>query len=186
MSDHIGADEVGRGALAGPLVACAVFITNEKTFPYDTVTDSKLMTDQERRELVPALQENCQYAYGIVSHVLIDRLGIQPANVLAIELALRIFPASTPVRADYIGGFKTYASSLRNIEFFTHGESKFPEIAAASILAKVFRDDLMIAMNAQYPGYAFDKHKGYGTENHYACLNKYGLLSVHRRSFVKV
>ncbi len=186
MSRSIGVDEVGRGALAGPLIACAARIVNERRFPFKRVKDSKLLTDSERRALMPLLQTSCAWSYGIVSNNVIDRSGIQAANVLAFDLALLAFPRSSRVRADHVGGFEQYTSPPRNIEFHTHGESKFPEIAAASILAKVYRDDMMIAFGARYPQYGFAQHKGYGTEAHRAAIQQYGPLFLHRITFISL
>lgn len=180
----IGIDEVGRGALAGPLVVCVVSIIAPRLFPYADVRDSKLLKSEAREALVQTFQKTCQWHFGVVSNRLIDRIGIQGANVLAVDLALRDFPRDGQYLSDAIGGFKNYTIHARNISFYARGESRYSEIAAASILAKVYRDDLMRDLVSQYPSYGFERHVGYGTREHYEAIRRYGLTPVHRRSFI--
>ena len=180
----VGVDETGRGALAGPIVAAAVLIIKPKLFPHNEVRDSKELTDIERRRLFLILEHACRVEYGIVDNEYIDRAGIQPANVLAVELALqRMQAARHRICCDYIGGFQRYTSFNFTISLHKKGEAKFPEIAAASIMAKVFRDNVMISLGRKYTLYLFDRHKGYGTEHHRKLVKRYGYSPVHRLSF---
>ncbi len=181
----VGVDEVGRGAWAGPLVAAALFIVDDDLFPFDRVLDSKLLSNESRRTILPRLQASCRIAYGMVSHKLLDRIGLQAANVLAIDHALRSlnFAGNVEIHADHVGGFKNYTIHSVPISFHVRGESVFPEIAAASIAAKVFRDDLMMQMHYEYPSFGMERHKGYGTRSHREAIKKYGLSAVHRKSF---
>lgn len=180
----VGVDEVGRGALAGPLVAAAVAVRDASRFPIGDVRDSKLLSDRDRRRLAGVILQTCVVRYGIVSNHLIDRIGIQSANVLAIDMALRDFLADEyEMHSDYVASFQKLTSLVIPVELHIHGESALPEIAAASIAAKVFRDDLMIDLHKKYPRYNFAQHKGYGTEEHRAQLKHIGFSTVHRRSF---
>ena len=181
---RIGIDEVGRGALAGPLVACALRIVEPKKFPFDCVRDSKLLTPEVREELFNSIQASCEIRFGMASNRMIDRVGIQQANVLGVELALGQFhDALGDVHCDFISAFLRYACFGYSISFHINGESKFPEIAAASIAAKVFRDRLMRELHEDYPKYNFFQNKRYGTREHRLALQKLGRSEVHRRSF---
>lgn len=183
----IGIDEVGRGALAGPLVACALLIRDQKKFPFDRIRDSKLLSPEIREELTKILQECCDMQFGVVSSLLIDRIGIQQANVLSVELALqRLLREHNEyqLNCDFIGAFPRYAVFQNTISFHVNGESKFPEIAAASIAAKVFRDRHMEVLHTEHPEYDFFHNKGYGTRVHKKALKRFGRSVVHRKSFL--
>ena len=183
-SNVIGVDEVGRGALAGPIVAAAIGIRWPRRFPFSDVTDSKLLTDAERRRLVPFIQKSCVIRYGLASHRMIDQIGIQQANVLIDELAVQgLRGRAAEIHCDYIAAFAHYATRPFQITFHVNGERARPEIAAASIVAKVFRDDLMISLARRYPAYGFERHKGYGTAEHRKTILRYGPSPVHRLSF---
>ena len=180
----VGVDEVGRGALAGPLVAAAVYVTDRAHFPYEDVTDSKLLSDKERREALTEILKFASVSYGIVSHQTIDRLGIQQANVLAVDRALCPFLGEhSEVHSDYIGSFETLTTIPVVVTLHVHGELALAEIAAASIAAKVFRDDIMMRLSDSFPQYLFSKHKGYGTREHIRALRRYGRSPYHRMSF---
>ncbi|OGY89525.1 MAG: hypothetical protein A3B30_01730 [Candidatus Komeilibacteria bacterium RIFCSPLOWO2_01_FULL_52_15] len=180
----VGVDEVGRGSLAGPVVAAAVRIRDQRRFPCDEVRDSKELTNAQRRRILVRIKSSCSIRYGIVSHRLIDGLGIQAANVLAVDLALQPFCTDTHVlHADFIASFDKLTSLSKAVALHVFGESVIPEIAAASIAAKVFRDDIMLNLDRQYPVYRFAQHKGYATEQHVGALRRFGRSSVHRRSF---
>ncbi|MBI4090829.1 MAG: ribonuclease HII [Candidatus Komeilibacteria bacterium] len=180
----VGVDEVGRGALAGPLVAAAVAVRDARRFPIGEVRDSKLLSDRDRRRLVPLLTQSCEIHYGIVSNRLIDRIGIQAANALAIDMALQAFcNGEYALHSDHVASFHKLTTLAISVELHVHGESVVPEIAAASIAAKVFRDDLMIGLHQEHSGYNFAQHKGYGTAEHRARLRRFGFSPVHRRSF---
>jgi len=180
----VGVDEVGRGSWAGPLVAAAVMITDRKRFPFDHVKDSKRLTDAKRRRLFSLINVSCEIAYGVVSNRIIDRSGLQYANVLAVDCALQHFTQSgAQFHADYIARFNGLTAFPRSVTLHVRGESKFPEIAAASIAAKVYRDDLMVRYARNIPEYGFDHHKGYGTRAHILALRRSGRSALHRRTF---
>lgn len=184
-SDVIGVDEVGRGALSGPIVAAAIRVMDVRNFPYALAADSKMLTDKKRRELLPHIQASCEIHYGVVSSEDIDRIGIQGANVRAIEEALVGFSDlhKRIIRCDYVAAFARYTTLKFRVRCYIRGESRYPEIAAASVAAKVYRDDLMIKFETQYPGYGFAQHKGYGTRAHKIALGAAGMSPIHRRSF---
>lgn len=187
----IGIDEAGRGAWAGPIVAAAVLyrsFSGEKAI-LAKVKDSKSLSPATRQELFRLIDRYFIWSVAALSNKFIDKKGIQAANVEVMEKALHlicyrynIYPDE--VRADYVGGAKKYLSKDLKISFYKHGDSLFPEISAASIIAKVYRDRLMLRYHRQYPIYNFKKHKGYGTREHKDCLVKYGFCPGHRRSFL--
>ena len=176
-----GVDEAGRGPLAGPVCAAAVILPMGLEIP--GLTDSKKLTDQKRRELFPIIKEQAiAYGIGLASHEEIDEINILQATYLAMERAL----AQLSVRPDIalIDGnrAKDFGLPVRTV---VKGDSLSANIAAASILAKVTRDDLMLRLAEQYPEYGFEVHKGYGTKAHYAAIDEYGVCSAHRPSFLK-
>lgn len=176
-----GVDEAGRGPLAGPVCAAAVILPPNMEIP--GLNDSKKLTDKRRRELVPVIKE-CALAYGIAfaDEKEIDDINILQATYLAMERAL----AQLSVKPDLalIDGnrAKDFGMPVRTV---VHGDSLSASIAAASVLAKVTRDDLMLEMAAIYPQYGFDVHKGYGTKAHYSALSQFGPCQIHRKSFLK-
>ena len=176
-----GVDEAGRGPLAGPVCAAAVILPRGLEIP--GLTDSKKLTDQKRRELFPIIKEQASaYGIGLASHEEIDEINILQATFLAMERAL----AQLSVRPDIalIDGnrAKDFGLPVRTV---VKGDSLSANIAAASILAKVTRDDLMLRLAEQYPEYGFEVHKGYGTKAHYDALRAYGPSPIHRRTFLK-
>ena len=176
-----GVDEAGRGPLAGPVCAAAVILPPNLEIP--GLDDSKRLSDKRRRELFPVIQEKA-IAYGIAfaDHREIDEKNILQATYLAMERAI----AKLSVKPDYalIDGNRSKDFGLP-LETVVHGDSLSASIAAASILAKVTRDDHMLEMAKQYPQYGFEIHKGYGTKAHYAALTQYGHSPIHRLSFLK-
>jgi len=175
-----GIDEAGRGPWAGPLVAGAI-ILDVRNFPDKNIRDSKKVTQKRREEFYLWLQENSlAWAIGEVSSDEIDKLGLQLANKTAMKRAiinLKIKPDY--ILTDYVGriSFRTPFQSL------VRGDSSSISIAAASIIAKVYRDSLMLKLHEEYPDYRFDLHKGYGTALHQEMLEKHGLCPIHRRCF---
>jgi len=180
-----GLDEAGRGALAGPVVAAAVILpldSPERLQQLDEVNDSKQLTAQKRERLYPLIIANViSYGIGSIPASDIDEIGIIPATKLAMLTALEQLEPS----ADYLlidGRIR-----LKNIplpqQSIIRGDSKSLSIAAASILAKVARDQIMIALENQYPGYGFAWHKGYGTKYHRAAITRLGPTPQHRMSF---
>lgn len=176
-----GVDEAGRGPLAGPVCAAAVILPPHAMIP--GLNDSKKLSDKKRRELFPLIQQQA-IAYGIafVSQEEIDEINILQATFLAMKRALEQLTV-TPDLALIDGNRMTdFGLPARTV---VKGDSLSANIAAASILAKVTRDDLMVRMGEEYPGYGFEIHKGYGTKAHYAALEKLGPCPVHRMTFLK-
>lgn len=176
-----GVDEAGRGPLAGPVCAAAVILPTHLEIP--GLNDSKKLTDKRRRELYPLIKEKA-LAYGIAfaDHKEIDEINILQATYLAMERAL----AQLSIRPDIalIDGNRTKDFGLP-VKTVVHGDSLSANIAAASILAKVTRDDVMLQMSETYPQYHFEVHKGYGTKAHYEALAQYGPSPIHRMTFLK-
>lgn len=176
-----GVDEAGRGPLAGPVCAAAVILPEHLEIP--GLNDSKKLTDKKRRELFPIIKEQAAaYGIGLASHQEIDEINILQATYLAMERAL----AQLSVKPDLalIDGNRARDFGIP-VETVVKGDSLSASIAAASILAKVTRDDLMLELAKEYPGYGFEVHKGYGTRAHYAALREYGPCAIHRMTFLK-
>lgn len=176
-----GVDEAGRGPLAGPVCAAAVILPADAEIP--GLNDSKKLTDKKRRELFPVIKEKA-IAYGIAisDEKEIDQINILQATFRAMERAVE----QLHTRPDYalIDGNKLPNLDIPG-EAVVHGDSRSASIAAASILAKVTRDDIMLEMAKEYPAYAFDIHKGYGTKAHYAALTEHGPCPIHRMTFLR-
>ena len=174
-----GTDEAGRGALAGPIVAAAIILNPES--PISGVKDSKKLTPKRREQLYDLIvEQSICYAPGIVSAAKIDQIGIQAANILAMEIAISgLSPRPDCVLADWYenDSFHLPWHGVRD------GEAAHQAIAAASIFAKVTRDRIMVELAAQYPEYGFDGHKGYGSEKHMAAIRAHGPSLIHRLSF---
>ncbi len=176
-----GVDEAGRGPLAGLVCAAAVILPKNIEIP--GLDDSKKLSDKRRRELFPIIKEKAvAYAIAFADHKEIDEINILQATYLAMERAIR----QLPVKPDFalIDGnrAKDFGLPVRTV---VHGDSLSASIAAASILAKVTRDDYMLQMAEEYPGYGFEIHKGYGTKAHYAALAELGPCPIHRMTFLK-
>lgn len=183
----IGIDEAGRGPLAGPIVAAAVLydFSPRQSAILNRVRDSKKLSVVRREELFLPIIKNMFWSVRAYDNKFIDKYGIQKANILLIhELSQDLLTqakGAVSVFADYVGGADKV---LPNINFFKKGEDQYREIAAASIVAKVYRDRLMIALDKNLPHYDFWLHKGYGTKKHYENLAKLGPSPIHRRSFL--
>ena len=176
-----GVDEAGRGPLAGPVCAAAVILPPHLDIP--GLDDSKKLTDKRRRELMPIIKEKAiAYGIGFASHEEIDKINILQATFLAMQRAL----AQMQVKPDFalIDGNREKDFGLP-VKTVVKGDSLSANIAAASVLAKVTRDDLMEAMAEEYPHYGFEIHKGYGTKAHYAALTEHGPSPIHRMTFLK-
>ena len=176
-----GVDEAGRGPLAGPVCAAAVILPEHLQIP--GLTDSKKLTDKKRRELFPIIQEQAiAYGIGLASEQEIDEINILQATFLAMGRALEQLSVR-PALALIDGNRETdFGLPVKTV---VKGDSLSANIAAASILAKVTRDNLMLELAQQHPEYGFDIHKGYGTKAHYEALRTYGPCPIHRRSFLK-
>ena len=176
-----GVDEAGRGPLAGPVCTAAVILPVNIEIP--GLNDSKKLSDKKRRELFPLICENAiSYSIAFADHKEIDEFNILQATYLAMERAI----AALPVKPDFalIDGNRAKDFGLP-LETVVGGDGRSASIAAASVLAKVTRDDYMLKMSEEYPGYSFDVHKGYGTKAHYAALQKLGPCPIHRMTFLK-
>lgn len=176
-----GVDEAGRGPLAGPVCAAAVILPAGLEIP--GLNDSKKLTDKRRRELMPIIKEQA-LAYGIAfaSHEEIDQINILQATFLAMERAMAQLKIQPELAL--IDGNRQKDFGIK-VETVVKGDSRSANIAAASILAKVTRDDYMVEMAEKYPGYGFEIHKGYGTKAHYEALRTYGPSPIHRMTFLK-
>lgn len=176
-----GVDEAGRGPLAGPVCAAAVILPPNVQIP--GLNDSKKLTDKKRRELMPIIKETA-IAYGIAfaSEQEIDEINILQATYLAMHRAID----QLAVKADLalVDGNRAGDFGLP-VKTVVKGDSLSASIAAASVLAKVTRDDVMLELAEKYPEYAFDVHKGYGTKAHYAALTEHGPSPIHRMTFLK-
>lgn len=181
MTVVCGVDEAGRGPLAGPVCAAAVILPPNLELP--GLTDSKKLSDKRRRELYPVIMEQAvAYGIGLASHEEIDQINILQATFLAMERALeqlRVRPDLVLIDGNRKKDFGVPAETV------VKGDSLSASIAAASVLAKVTRDDIMIAMAQENPGYGFEIHKGYGTKAHYDALRTLGPSPIHRMTFLK-
>jgi len=174
-----GLDEAGRGPLAGPVVAAAVVLPATRTLK--GVADSKTLTAEQREKALVLIRKRALgIGVGIVEAEEIDRLNILQASLKAMELAVK----SLPFPPDFllIDGLHTLHLPLRQ-QAMPKGDGRCLSIAAASIVAKVTRDGLMVAYHEKYPQYNFAKHKGYGTREHLQALQKHGCCPLHRQSF---
>lgn len=176
-----GVDEAGRGPLAGPVCAAAVVLPKHLCLP--GLTDSKKLTDKKRRELFPLIQQQAlAYGIGFASEAEIDEINILQATFLAMKRALAQLNCQPDLAL--IDGNRETDFGLP-VKTVVKGDSLSANIAAASVLAKVSRDDVMVELAKTYPQYGFDIHKGYGTKAHYQALEEFGPCPAHRRSFLK-
>ena len=176
-----GLDEAGRGPLAGPVVAAAVIMDKGVTIP--GVNDSKKLSEAKREYLYEMIVSKAiSYGVGIVDEKKIDEINILNATYLAMETAI----SQLMTKPDYM---LLDAVKLKNIDIpqlaIIKGDALSHSIAAASIIAKVTRDRIMIAYDNQYPQYGFAKHKGYGTKQHMDAIREFGILPIHRLTFTK-
>jgi ribonuclease HII len=176
-----GVDEAGRGPLAGPVVSAAVIFHNG-TF-IDGINDSKKVSEKERYRLAKIIKKEALcYAYGIIDQFLIDKLNILRATIKSMEGAVENLPVQPELIL--IDGNKTFISNTP-IKAIVKGDSKSFCIAAASILAKVKRDEIMEDAALLYPQYSWQNNKGYATKQHINAIRKYGYTKLHRKSFLK-
>ena len=174
-----GIDEAGRGSLSGPVVAAAVILPCRLFIPY--IKDSKKLSSQKRTELYYSILSKAKdVGIGIIEAKIIDRINIAQASFLAMKKAI-LDLKEVP---DYllVDGFKIPHLNIFQIPLIK-GEDRSISIAAASIVAKVYRDNIMIQYDQKYPQYLFKKNKGYGTKEHLEALLKYGPSEIHRKSY---
>ena len=172
-----GVDEVGRGCLAGPVVAAAVIL---KDFDNNEINDSKKIPKKKREELSSYIKQNSIYSIGEASVEEIDKLNILNASLLAMKRAIKNL-SSQPMSILVDGNFKPINEA--NVFSIVKGDTKSISIAAASIVAKVYRDKLMAKFSKVHPEYKFENNSGYGTKEHQNALLKFGVSPIHRRSF---
>ena len=176
-----GVDEAGRGPLAGPVCAAAVILPDHLELP--GLNDSKKLSDKKRRELFPLIKEQAiAYGIGLASEKEIDEINILQATFLAMERAIAQLEGKADLALIDGNRAKDFGLPVKTV---VKGDSLSASIAAASILAKVTRDDMMEAYAGEYPGYGFEIHKGYGTKAHYAALTEKGPSPIHRMTFLK-
>lgn len=178
-----GCDEAGRGCLAGAVFAAAVVLP--ENFYCKELNDSKKLTEKQRYQLRPFIQEKAlAWSIGVVSPAEIDKINILNASILAMHRALdslKIEPGHIIVDGNR---FKKYKDIP--YELVVKGDGKYASIAAASILAKTYRDDYMLELHAEYPTYDWDKNKGYPTLKHRSCIKEIGITPYHRKTFKMV
>ena len=173
-----GIDEAGRGPLAGPVVAAAVVI-HDRGFT-ERIDDSKKLSAKKREKAYIDILKRCDVGVGIAGVEEIDRMNILNATLLAMQRAIEELE-ETPHYLLIDG--KMDVSTQQERTYLISGESKSTSIASASIIAKVFRDKIMMEEDLRYPHYGFRRHKGYGTREHMDAIREYGLSSIHRKTF---
>lgn len=174
-----GVDEAGQGPLAGPVVACAVIIP--RVFNISEINDSKKLSDAKRRKLFDRIISECEWGVGIVEVEEIDSINILQASMIAMR------KAASQIKADVFlidGNVDPKIPNGKN-NTIIKGDSKSISIAAASIIAKVIRDDIMKKLHLEFPYYGWDRNCGYGTKEHRDAILKYGSCKHHRISFLK-
>lgn len=174
-----GVDEAGRGPLAGPLVACAVVLPEGFVLP--GLADSKVLSDSRRRVLAPAIRENATaLGTGVVSAGEIDGMGMAMALKLAFHRAM---DPVAPACAVFLVDGNPVPGLSHPCTFLVKGDSKSASVAAAGVVAKVTRDDMLLKLHEKYPLYGFAGHKGYGSASHMDAIRRYGPCPEHRMSF---
>ena len=180
----IGVDEVGRGALCGPVVSCSVLLKKE-ILQFDLVNqidDSKKISEKKRIILSNFIKKYSNFHFGIASNLEIDEINILKATILSMKRSLKNFcNHKNEIKID---GQKTFHYSNKT-SFIKKGDQKSIAIASASILAKTFRDKLICSYDKQYPEYGLCSNKGYGTQKHFKAIKHYGLTPIHRKSFLR-
>lgn len=174
-----GIDEAGRGPLAGPVCAACV-ILDKDNIP-EGINDSKKLSEKKREALFDKIMDSAIVSYSLVDAKIIDEINIRQATILAMQNAAK----GMNIKPDYLlidGNFTIGLSE--NEKFVIGGDAKSLSIGAASIIAKVTRDRLMLKIDEEYPMYNFKKHKGYGTKEHIEAIKKYGPCPYHRASFL--
>ena len=175
-----GCDEAGRGCFAGPVFAAAVILPKE--FSHPELNDSKQVSEKQRNELRAVIEEQAiAYAVASIDNNEIDHINILKASIKAIHLAiekLKIIPQLLLIDGNRFIKYKRVPHRC-----IIKGDATYMSIAAASILAKTYRDDLMKNLHAEFPQYAWNTNKGYGTEEHRKAIEQHGLCKYHRKSF---
>lgn len=171
-----GVDEVGRGCLAGPVIAAAVILRKK----ISGLKDSKKLSKKKREELSLIIMQNSYFSFGSSSPKEIDKINILQASLLAMKRAilnLSVEPGKILIDGIHKPDLNTDTQTIIS------GDSYIDEISAASIIAKVYRDNLMMQFDKEYPNFYFSSHMGYGTKMHKAAIKKYGITPIHRKTF---
>ncbi len=181
----IGIDEVGRGALCGPVVSCSILLKKSilnQDFICE-INDSKKIQEEKRFDIAKRIKKFSTFSFGICSNLVIDKINILKATNKSMKKSFFFFKDfCNPVKIDGVESF--FLNS--NTEFIKKGDENSVVIASASILAKCFRDSLMIKYSRIYPQYNLNSNKGYGTKDHLIAIKKFGITPLHRRSFAPV
>ena len=175
----VGTDEAGRGPLIGPVVAAACYIPDG--FKLDGLTDSKKLTEKKREEMYNYIINNTIYGVGIVTPEEIDEINIYEASRKAMKIAIN--KVRDKIDVDYVISDAMPMELDIPVKPIIKGDLLSISIAAASVIAKVTRDHMMIELDKKYPEYGFKSHKGYPTRKHYDALNKYGLINGYRLTY---
>jgi ribonuclease HII len=198
----IGTDEVGRGPLCGPVLACAAMFKDssfqipiEKQKQFDLIRDSKKVSEKQREEIFDFIHKHFYIGIGLCDHQTIDRINILEASFLSMKKAIlelkrnlgqEIWGDIEPKYIILVDGNKQIPNLSMEQCAVIGGDKLVKSISAASIIAKVTRDRMMVDFHLKYPQYGLDKHKGYGTKLHMDALLKYGPCPIHRKSFAPV
>ena len=175
-----GCDEAGRGCLAGPVVAAAVILPQD--FSHPLLNDSKKLSDKQRRLLRPIIEQNAiAYCVGFVSNQEIDKINILQASFLAMNRAIEGLKQKPELLL--IDGNRFNNKTDIAFQCIVKGDSLYQSIAAASILAKTYRDDSMLNLHKEFPNYHWDKNMGYPTKQHRQAIIENGISPFHRKSF---
>ncbi len=175
-----GCDEAGRGCLAGPVVAAAVILPSRFNIP--ELNDSKLLSEAQRERIRPIIEKKAlAFAVGIVDHKKIDEINILNASFLAMHLALE--KLNPKAEFAIIDGNRYRSRNDIPYACIVKGDSKYKSIAAASVLAKTYRDEIMLKLAMEFPGYDWAKNKGYPTKKHREAIRHLGTTPYHRLSF---
>ncbi|WP_233885313.1 ribonuclease HII [Tenacibaculum piscium] len=182
-SQHLletGTDEAGRGCLSGPVVAAAVILP--ENFKHDFLNDSKQLSEKKREELRPYIEKHAiSYAVAFVNHQEVDEINVLQASITAMHRAIaQLSPQPEFIIVDG-NKFNPYQEIPH--ETIVKGDAKFMSIAAASILAKTYRDEYMAKIHQEYPQYNWQKNKGYPTKEHREAIREFGITPFHRKTF---
>ena len=178
-----GVDEVGRGCFAGPIVAASVHFDGEYKW-FEDINDSKLLTHKQRKRLSKLILKYGVCFIETIGVEVINEIGIGESNKRIFEnLIKKVNEKQKDKKVYFIIDGNNKAIDYKNLEYIVKGDQRHTSIAAASIIAKVYRDELMINLGEVYKGYNFSKNKGYGTKFHQDAIKKLGLCEIHRKSF---
>ncbi|WP_237276507.1 ribonuclease HII [Tenacibaculum ovolyticum] len=175
-----GTDEAGRGCLSGPVVAAAVILP--KNFKHDLLNDSKQLSEKKRQELRPYIEEHA-LAYGVafVSHEEVDEINVLQASITGMHRSIE--QLSIQPKFIIVDGNKFKPYKEISHETIVKGDAKYMSIAAASVLAKTYRDDYMEKIHKEHPQYNWKKNKGYPTKEHRNAIREFGITQYHRKTF---